>query len=278
MKLFRGLALCTALVGLLVFPVSHRAEEPAEHDLIITTSGNLRSLSIGEGTPFHTTANEVVDDGVVALPDSPGHVALWSEVLPDGAVVPFYGISLDGNEMATVRRTSYVMQLRHAKFDPAIAEPSIQRTLAATPGSELYLVQFVTQPLEEFREAIRSLGGQVEKFIANHAHFVRMSPDARDQVAALPFVRWVGPVHLAYKLEEEIQQQILANAEIAPRRYSIMLHERGVPAQDRVVAEIEQLGGEVHGTTPQGFRDRGHAFAGPGPPTRRAGRRDVHRP
>jgi uncharacterized repeat protein (TIGR01451 family) len=117
-----------------------------------------------------------------------------------------------------------------------------------------YLVQFVTQPLEEYREAIRTLGGKVYKFTANHAHFARISPEARDAVASLPVVRWVGLVYPAYKLEEEIKTQILSDAEVAPRRYSIMLHERGVPPQDRVVAVIEALGGRVHGTTPQGFR------------------------
>ena len=44
------------------------------------------------------------------------------------------------------------------------------------------------------------------------------------------------------QLEEEIRDQILSQVEIAPRRYSIMLHERGPAAQERVVAVIETLG------------------------------------
>ena len=39
-------------------------------------------------------------------------VALWSEVQSDGREIPFYGISLDGVAMNTVRETSYVLKLR----------------------------------------------------------------------------------------------------------------------------------------------------------------------
>ena len=90
--------------------------------------------------------------------------------------------------------------------------------------------------------------------MANHAYYVLMTPEVRTTVSALPFVRWVGPVHPEYKLERVIRDQILVDAQIAPRRYSIMLHERGPEAQDRVVAVIKSLGAEVHGTTPLGFR------------------------
>jgi len=243
------------LVLVLILAGSASASEPPAGDgLIVGSAGATRTLSLEGDEPFHRTANEIRDQRLIDVPGSPGRVALWSEVLPDGAVVPFYGISLDGSTMATVRQTSYVMELRYGKFDPQVTEPPVPASLAADSGSNLYLVQFETQPLEEYRKSIRDLGGSVAKFVANHAHYVRMSPGVREQVAALPFVRWVGAVHPAYKLEEEIREQLLSGAEVAPRRYSIMLHERGVAAQDRVVAHIRALGGVVHGTTPEGFR------------------------
>ena len=254
MKGFRAITLFVLWVALLAAPASISSDEPASTDLVIHSTGSNRTLSLGGAEPFRVTANEIVNDRLIDLPGTTRRIALWSEVLPGGRVVPFYGISLDGRTMATVRETSYVMQLRHAKFDPEVAVPAVQALLAAGSDSNLYLVQFVTQPLEEYREAIRALGGTLHKFLANHAHFARMAPEVRDRVAALPFVRWVGPVHPAYKLEEAIKDQILSDAEVAPRRYSIMLHERGVAPQNRVVALLEALGGQVHGTTPRGFR------------------------
>jgi subtilisin-like proprotein convertase family protein len=254
MKGFRAITPCVLWVALLVAPASISSDEPASTDLVIHSTGSTQTLGFGGSDPFRVTANAIVDDRLIDLPGTARRVALWSEVMSGGRVVPFYGISLDGRTMATVRETSYELQLRHAKFDPRVAEPMTAASLTAGSDSNLYLVQFVTQPLEEYREAIRALGGTLHKFIANHAHFAKMSPEVRDRVAELPFVRWVGPVHPAYKLEAEIKSQILSDADIAPRRYSIMLHERGIAPQHRVVGVVEALGGQVHGTTPRGFR------------------------
>jgi subtilisin-like proprotein convertase family protein len=222
--------------------------------LVLASRAGMTSLSLDGAEPFHRTADAVIGDRLIDVADSSVRIALWSQVGQDGAAEPHYAISIDGRSLATVRRTSYVMELRHGSFDPAVDVPTVEAALSAGAGGNLHLVQFVTQPLEEYRSAIRALGGTVHKFVANHAHFVTMTPDVRDAVLALPYVRWVGPVHPAYKLEEEIQEQLLTRATIEPRRYSIMLHERGPGAQARVAARIDAIGGEVHGTTPRGFR------------------------
>jgi len=241
-------------VLLLTLAIPSSAEGAGEVGLVVESEAGVTSLSLDGAAPFRRTHNAVIGDRLIELAGSPVRIALWSEVAAEGSAEPFYAISLDGHGVATVRRTSYVLELRHGGFDPFVGVPAVEALLAADERSNLYLVQFVTQPLEPYRAAIRNLGGTVHKYIANHAHFVEMTPEVRDAVAALPFVRWVGPVHPAYKLEEEIREQIVSRTEIDPRRYSLMLHERGSKAQDRVVAGIEAIGGEVHGTTPQGFR------------------------
>ena len=126
---------------------------------------------------------------------------------PGGAVrvwetPPQYAISFDGKAFSEPRATSYELKLRHGRFDPLVAAPAVQDGLASGPDTNLWIVQFVTQQLEGYREAIRDIGGDVYAFLANHAHVVRMSPDVRVQVEALPFVRWVGDFHPAYRLEE----------------------------------------------------------------------------
>ena len=222
--------------------------------LIVQTDDAGRTLSLDNGTPFHRTANEVTGERLIDVPGSRIHLALWSEVDEEGRVAPFYAITLDGRTMATVRPTSYVLKLRHGDFDPGAGVPPVDDARAARATTNLYIVQFVTQPLEEFRTAITDLGGTVHHFLANHAHIVMMSPEARDAVAELPFVRWIGPFHPDYKLEEEIRDQIQSGKDVEPRRYSIMLVERGAWAQDRVTAYIDAIGGQIHGTTPLGFR------------------------
>ncbi|UCC30407.1 MAG: S8 family serine peptidase [Phycisphaerales bacterium] len=223
-------------------------------DLVVQVDGVNQTLTLEGGTPFHRTTNGVTSERLIDVPGSPIRLALWSEIDEDGQVVPFYAISQDGQSMATVRPTSYVLKLRHGDFDPGDVVPPVDASLAAEATTNLHIVQFVTQPLEEYRTAITDLGGTVHHFFANHAHIVMMSPEVRDVVAQLPFVRWVGPFHPAYKLEEEIRDQIESGKSVEPRRYSIMLVERGVSAQDRVTTQIDAMGGEVHGTTPMGFR------------------------
>ena len=239
---------------LLTLATPMAAQGPDETGLVVQETAGVTTLSLDGASPFHSTGKPVIGDRLIEVAGTAVRVALWTEVAPDGRSEPFYAISLDGHEMATVRRTSYALELRHGGFDPLVQVPVVEPTLAASETTNLYLVQFVTQPLEEYRAAVTNLGGTVHKFIANHSHFVEMAPDVRDHVAALPFVRWVGPVHPAYKLEQEIQTQLITGVRIDPRRYSIMLHERGSAAQDRVVAELLAIDGELHGTTPQGYR------------------------
>jgi hypothetical protein len=254
----RATALCIALALCLGIPAA-RAETTGRNGgdqtgLVLESTGTGYTLSLNGDAPFHSTGNEILEQRLVEVPGSPARLVLWSEALPDGGSAPHYAISLDGSEVQSVRRTSYEIKLRHGAFDPLTESASIEPSLAAAEDVNLHFVQFVTQPLEEFRATIESMGGKVHKFVPGHAHYVQMSPEVRDAVASLPFVRWVGPVHPAYKLEETIQEQIVSEVEIAPRRYSIMLNRRGADAQKPIIGFIEEIGGEIHGSTPLGFR------------------------
>ncbi len=114
----------------------------------------------------HENANEVINDRLIDLPASTVRLALWEEVAPSGEVTPFYAISLDGRTMATVRRTSYELKLRYASFDPAIVTPSVEPGLAGGETAGLFIVQFVTQPLEQFRPVRPDASGERHEVLA----------------------------------------------------------------------------------------------------------------
>jgi len=215
--------------------------------LVVQTDGPDTTLSLGAGGPFHRTANEVTGQRLIEVADSSVRLVLWEEVLPDGRVAPFYAISLDGQTMATVRRTSYVLKVRHGDFDPDATVPPVAAPLAADATTNVYIVQCVSQPLTEFRTAIEDLGGTVYHFLANHAHLVKMTPQVRDAVAALPYVRWVGPYHPAYRLEtflRENRQQ--ADELFGQQRYNIMVFEPGFDQKNVVADRIKTLGGQIN--------------------------------
>ncbi len=203
---------------------------------------------------------------LVAFPGSPAVAVLWDEPAGGEAPAGWYAISLDGHRFARARPASHDIVLRYARFDPLLSVPAVEAELQSPDGGELCIVQCVTRPFAACVDAIHAAGGQVHIFLPDQALVARVPVERRDAVRRLPFVRWVGPLHPAYKLEEEILAQLRQTAAVPPRRYSIMLYERGAEAQERVAAAIRAAGGEAHGGTPAGFRleatlDRGQVVS-----------------
>jgi len=223
---------------------------PAAPDLVVSVQADGQTaLSWGRAAPFRQTGNEVVDSRVIAVPGSAVRLALWTEVASSGGETPYYAISLDGRSVAVARSTSYVLKLRHGDFDPAEFVPPAKANLDADATTDVYIVQFVTQPLSVFRDQITELGGTVYKFLAQHAYVVVMDPQVRDQVAALPYVRWVGPFHPAYRLEEFLRDNRAQADQLFPlRRYNIQVWESGLQQKQLVAGRIRDLGGYINMT------------------------------
>ncbi len=76
---------------------------------------------------------------------------------------------MDGQVFSQVRRTSYEIKLRYGQFDPVIATPEIPAELRADSSAQVYIVQFVIQPLRELRELISELGGTMYDFLPENA-------------------------------------------------------------------------------------------------------------
>jgi len=168
----------------------------------------------------------IINEKIISIPDSTVVLTLWDEQLDNGELLPFYSISLDGGK--TVARTfqpSYELGLRYNHFDPLISIPTIPSILSAGDDIHLFIVQFVTQPLEEYKNAITSLGGHVRQYVAQFAYLVEMTESVQSQVESLPYVRWVGPYHPAYRLEEFMLENLDNALQIYPsQKYSIQVH------------------------------------------------------
>lgn len=142
----------------------------------------------------------------MTLDDRRTVVSMWKQVDPDtGRLVDYYGISLDGGRtMRAVRKADYRLLIRNAQFDPLVSEPALASALTADADNELYVVQFQTQSLDAYRQAIEGVGGELGRYLANYAYIVRLDEQARQQVAELPFVRWVGAYHPYYRLDPDV--------------------------------------------------------------------------
>jgi len=190
-------------------------------------------------------STSIINEKTIAVPQSTILLTLWDEKLENGELLPFYSISLDGGK--TIARTvqpSYELGLRYAHFDPLISTPDTPSIISAGDDVNLYIVQFVTQPLEEFKNAITSLGGHVRQYIAQYAYLVEMTDPIRLQVESLPYVRWVGPYHPAYRLEEFMLENLdKANQMYPSQHYNIQVHT--IEQKQIVVNKITAIGGIV---------------------------------
>ncbi|MCG8456631.1 MAG: hypothetical protein MI919_10150, partial [Holophagales bacterium] len=166
------------------------------------------------------------------------------ELLGDGSYTVRHG--------AQTRKLQQRLQIRlnHGTFDPMNTAdlPEIAPELAARiepAGDEVasYLVQFHTQAFGDFQAAIRRLGGRIFTPIPDQALIVNMTTEVRRQVEQLPFVRWVGPYHPAYKMPTELAG-IAADAPAV--RYSILPLDRDDVMREELANFIASVGGRVH--------------------------------
>ncbi len=202
-------------------------------------------IRLGALSLRHTRA-EVVDARQIPLPGSTVQLATWRERNGDGSEVPFYAVSLDGTRVDTVRQTSYDLLLRHARFDPRADAPAITSALTAEADARLAIVQLVSQPLAPMRRQLEDAGTRVLAYLAHHAFIVELSGGARTQVPALPFVRWIGPYHPIYKLEEGLAEGLLAPVATLPRqRYHLQATGGDQATKAVLAAQVQAVGGVV---------------------------------
>lgn len=96
-----------------------------------------------------------------------------------------------------------LIRLGRVTFDPLAGEPALARSLRSAPthGPGTYLLQFDGPVREAWKAAAAQAGAHLYGYIPEHAFIARIDGAALAAVRALPFVRWVGPYHPAYRLD-----------------------------------------------------------------------------
>jgi serine protease AprX len=95
------------------------------------------------------------------------------------------------------------LHLRYGVFDPKLP-PLIPGALLAKAGNRLFVVQFHTQIIGEFRAAIIGLGAELHHYLPSQSYLVRMDRALLGKVSAMPFVRSVTEYHTAFRVDPEI--------------------------------------------------------------------------
>lgn len=187
------------------------------------------------GETICTTDAEIVDEKLISINRST-NVVIWTEK-KETKSTPFYSINLNGKKWIKAKKTSYDLLIRNHKFDPlSSTRQEISFELQSRANCKLFLVQFVTQSLKVYREALRKMGVEIHKFIPNHSYIVRMDPAQVEAVKNLEFVRWVGPMHPAYKMNPTERTSGVQN-------YTVVAVSKKDKKQ--LIKDIHTLGGTV---------------------------------
>ena len=214
--------------------------------------GSANALSMEPIGTFHFAQNEVRNLNAFRVPNSTAMVSTWEEQNLAGQWSPFFAISLNGRQMATVRQTSYDLLLRYGTFDPIASQPS-GFAPKAEPGSDVRIVQFKTQVLPEYRSQLEAAGARIYRFLANNALIVKATAYAASQISQQPQVRWVGPYRLEYKFDAPLLAKLSVNKGGEPVRYHIEVFERGLSQQNIVGEQVARIGGRVDALMPEGY-------------------------
>ena len=202
---------------------------------------------------FHTTERPVEALREIEVPGT-SRVLLWDERESESEVEAWYAISTDGTNVVRVRPARHVLELEAGPFDPLDDVPEQPEILRAPANSDVRLVQFETQPLEAYLDALAERGARVLAFVPGQGYAVNVPEGARAAVEELPFVRWVGDYPVAYKLEPFLRDALVNESnELSPARpYNILIFQKSDAQKSAVATRIFTLGGVLQNDLPGG--------------------------
>ena len=150
-----------------------------------------------------------------------------------------------GRSWSAAQAFGKALKLRTGDVQPGQPMPLVPPSLSLPPGAKLFLVQFRSIGLPEWRQALADLGGEVLSFFPHNAHVVRMDPALVPVVAQLAFVERVEPYHPAYRLEPELLDRVLAPGDGTALRVQVVAFAWGPEAKSRILAAARAAGARL---------------------------------
>ncbi len=220
--------------------------------LCVAHSPAQEPTGTSDAIPGDTKARPVQqDERVILLPGSNSRIRI-REATGEAFYSRNAGVNWD-----KLQQISHDMRLHFARFDPLNeGEPAVPTMLRASSRSKLRIVQFETQILSELKDGITAAGAEVVRYLPDQAYLVRMDPAAEAAIEALPYVRWVGEYHPAYRLEPQILDLLQGGAAsteaVEARPYNVMMVD---PETDRagLVTRLGESGIQVNNPQGQGI-------------------------
>lgn len=193
-----------SLAGAAVAATTTSVSVTPEGRVLLASAGGQSELRLQDGRVLRTTSAAIQNVQVVEFAGKRARAITWTEVGADGASVAAFSTSADGEHYQTVVNPSFELGLRYGSFDPVHGSPALPQELTARAAGNSFLVQFTTQPMGAYLEEIEALGGKATSYVNSYAYTVTIPASSIEAVRALPFVRWVGELAPAYRIDTDI--------------------------------------------------------------------------
>ncbi|UCG70172.1 MAG: S8 family serine peptidase, partial [Thermoplasmata archaeon] len=150
------------------------------------------------------------------------------------------GVSM-GDEIIEESDLSLFINLKAAKFDPLREDPDVPFSLVYPDYNNYYLVQCKGAIQQEWVEDILYSGADILGYIPEYTYLIYMEEEARMFIDNLPFVRWIGIYHPAYKIEESLLSKH------GPVQLNVMVFRNGNALENLEIVKdnIINLGGRI---------------------------------
>ncbi len=153
---------------------------------------------------------------------------------------------LSGGVLRKTGQTDTNLHLRLLSFDPLKDAVNVEDLSSANPDGNLFIVQFHTPALPQYRAALAQIGAEVLDYLPANALIVNMPKNISDRLNTLTFVRWFGSFLPAFKVDPYFVNNIGTAETLFPiLAYNIRLFDHDQDQKDDVALRITQLGAEM---------------------------------
>ncbi len=108
------------------------------------------------------------------------------------------------DERTSSQDSSIVIKMKAAEFNPLIEEPEIPIELTYISENGYHLVQCHGPIRSGWVEEIENSGAIILGYVPDYAYIIYMDNDVTERLEELPFVRWIGTYHPAYKIQDRL--------------------------------------------------------------------------
>src|SRR5262249_38147434 len=162
----------------------------------------------------------------------------------------WFAYSRDGLTWSEPRHIETTLQMRDGRIAPGMQMPAVPSYLKMPDNGRLFIVQFRTLSLPEWRQALEEAGAKILSYFPNNAHVVRMLPARATRLARMPFIQRIEPYHPFYRIDRELRDGVDRAETVGPADYTqfrvnVLAFEWGPEAKNRIAKQAVSIGARV---------------------------------